>query len=86
MGKIEYLAVIKYLQLKGMIPSEIYKDMQVTLGEDAPSDARVKHRVKEFKQEKEGVEDDPRSARPSAATTLENVDLVLDMVMQDKRL
>lgn len=47
--KIQYQAVIKYLHLKGMSPSEIQKDIVQALGEDGLSYATVKHWVAEFK-------------------------------------
>ena len=42
--------------------------------------------VNEFKQGNEGAEDDARVQKASTASTLENIDLVLDMVMEDRRL
>ena len=42
--------------------------------------------VNKFKQGNEGVEDDARVRKASTAPTLENIDLVLDMVMEDRRL
>ena len=81
MDKLEYRAVINYLQLKGMTPAEIHKDMTDTLGDHAPSYATVKRWINEFKRGKDNTEDEPRSGRPLTATTPENIDLVLDMVM-----
>ncbi|XP_076044748.1 histone-lysine N-methyltransferase SETMAR-like [Oratosquilla oratoria] len=85
MEKIEYRAVIKYLHLKGMSPSEIHKDMVQTLGENSPS-STVKRWVAEFKRGRDSVKDEPKSGRPSTVTTSENIDHVLEMVMEDRRL
>ena len=42
--------------------------------------------VNKFKQGNEGVEDDARVRKASTAPILENIDLILDMVMEDRRL
>lgn len=60
--------------------------MVTTLGEDAPSSATVKRWVAEFKRGRESVEDEPRSGRPRTSTTDENVAIVHDMIMEDRRL
>ena len=84
--KFEHREAIKYLQLKGMTLSQILETLQGTSGEDALLYATNKCWVSELKRGKEGVEVEPRSRRPSTATTSENNDLVLDMVMEDRRL
>ena len=86
MDKIEYRAVIKYLCLKKLTPTDIHKDMQETLGDSAPSYAMVKKWCAEFKRGRTSVEDDPRSGRPREATTTEKADLGLDSVMKDRRI
>ena len=60
--------------------------MVTTLGEDAPSFATVKRWVAEFKRGRESVEDEPRSGRPRTSTTDENVTIIHDMIMEDRRL
>ena len=40
----------------------------------------------EFKRVRKNLEDDPRSACPSMATTQENIDRIYQMVMDDKHL
>lgn len=56
MDKIEYRAVIKYLCLKKLTPTDIHKDMQETLGDSAPSYAMVKKWCAEFKRGRTSVE------------------------------
>ena len=40
----------------------------------------------EFKRGRKSLEDDPRSGRPSTATTQENIDRIHQMVINDRRL
>ena len=86
MEKTEIRAIIKYLHLKGMTASEIRDDMLGTLAESAPSYATVTRWIREFKCGRVRVEDDPRSGRPTTATTKDNIDLALKVVMQDRRI
>ncbi|XP_029657069.1 protein GVQW3-like [Octopus sinensis] len=86
MEKTEYRAVIKYLHLKGITPPETHEDMVKTLTDNVPSYATVKRWVNEFKRGRESVEDDPRPGRPPTATTKDNFDLALSMIMQDRRI
>ena len=66
--------------------SQNHEDLKDTLVNDASSYATVKRYVAEFKQGRQSVEDEQRVGRPSTATTEENIDLALDMVMEDRRL
>ena len=50
------------------------------------SRARVFERHRRFKEGREDVEDDPRSGRPSTSTTEENVEIVRQKVLGDRRL
>ena len=86
MKKTKIRAIIKYLHLKGMTASEIRDDMLGTLAENAPSYATVTRWIREFKRGRVRVEDDPRSGRPATATTKDNINLALKMVMQDGRI
>ena len=69
-----------------MTASKIGDDMLETLAESAPSYATVSRWIREFKRGRVRVEDDPRSGRPATATTKDNIDLALKMVMQDRRI
>ena len=83
MDKIWHRGVIRYLQKKGLTTKEIHADMVSTLGDDAPALSTVKKVGSGFKRRRESLEDDPRSGRPSAATTQENIDRIHQMVMND---
>ena len=87
MDKIWHRDVIKYLQKKELTTKDIHADMVATLGDDAPALSTVKKWAAEFKKQgRTSLEDDPRSGRPSSATTQENIDLVHQMVIDDRRL
>ncbi|XP_026314672.1 histone-lysine N-methyltransferase SETMAR-like [Hyposmocoma kahamanoa] len=86
MDKIEHRAVIKYLYLKGLTPKAIHEDMSATLGESAPSYATIKNWVAEFKRGRETIQDEPRSGRPSTASTDENKEKICDLILSDRRL
>ena len=76
MDKICHRGVIRYLQKKGLTAKEIHTDTISTLGDDAPALSTVKKWAAKFKRGREGLEDDPRSGRPSTATTQENIDRI----------
>ena len=86
MDKIWHRGGIRYLQKKGLTTKEIHADMVSTLGDDAPALSTVKKWAVEFKRGRESLKDDPRSGRPSTATTHENIDRIHQMLMNDKRL
>ena len=70
---------------KGLTTKEIHADRVSTLGDDAPALSTVKKWAAEFNRGRESLEDDPRSGRPSTATTQENIDRIHQMVMNDRR-
>ena len=77
--------MIKYLCLKQMSPKDIDEDMQKTLQDSAPSYSTVKLWCSEFKRGRRSTDDDPRSGRPSDATSPEIVEAVESTVMEDRR-
>ena len=85
MDKIGERAVIQYLHNKGLTPKDIHNDMVATLGKDAPSYAKVKRWVAEFKGSRQSLEDDPRPGRPVTVATPEMVNKVHYIVMTDRR-
>ncbi|XP_061395727.1 carbonic anhydrase 2-like, partial [Musca vetustissima] len=60
---------------------EIRNNMMNVLGESAPSYATVKNWAAEFKCGRRSIEDEPRSRRPKAATTIEIVAKVHDTTL-----
>ena len=86
MDKIWHRDLIRYLQKKVITTREIHVDVVSTLGDDAPALSTVKKWAEELKRGRESLEDDPRSGRPSTATTQENIGRIHQMVMNDRRL
>ena len=60
--------------------------LQQVYENEAMSRCRVFELHKRFKEEREDVEDDPRSGRPSTSKTEENVERVRQKVRSDRRL
>ena len=85
MDQVEVRAVIKYLCKKGMTPKEINEDFMKTFWNESPSYSDVKKWTVEFKRGRESIDGDPRSGRPKDATTDENVEIVHNLVMFDRR-
>ena len=86
MEMVEQRAVIKYLQKKGMLPSQIHEEMMATLGESAVSYGIVKRWFRTFKCGRMSCEDDHRGGPPRTVTTPENINKVHDIVLQDRRI
>ena len=84
-SKVEYLAVIRYLYLKGKTGKEIHGELADVYGSSAPSFAQVKFWVGEFKRGRMSLEDKAsRSGRPLDATDEEMCKTVWDLVYSDR--
>ena len=86
MDNLEIRAVIKYLVKKGLQPRQIYDDMLLTLADNAPSYSTVKKWVALFKLGRTSIDDDHRSGRPREGVTEETVQIIHQVVMNDRRL
>ena len=86
MEKIEYRAVIKYLFLKGNMPTQIKVELDTVYGDNAPSFTTVKFWAAEFKRGRKSLGDDERSGRPKTATADDNIAKVHQMVLDDRRI
>lgn len=85
MDRIEQRAVIKYLRLKEMTPTQIHQNLVDTLGESAVSYDIVKRWCREFKCGRQSCIDEHAGGAPITVTTQENVKKVHDLVLQDRR-
>ena len=79
-------AIIKYLQKKDMIPTEIHENMVQIVAEDSSSYAIMKKWAVNFKRGWDRINDDPRSGHPKTSITDEPVDAIHRMVLDEKRL
>lgn len=84
-GKIELQALIKYFNLKGLTPTEIKAELDLTLFESASSFLMVKNWVAEFKRDRTSTNDEPRSGRPKTATLPDIIEKVHHIVLNDRR-
>ena len=78
--------VIRYLYLKSKTGKEIHSQLADVYGSSAPSYARVKFWVGEFKRGRTSLEDEARSGRPLDATNEEMCKKVRDLVYSDRRI
>ncbi|XP_076057310.1 histone-lysine N-methyltransferase SETMAR-like [Oratosquilla oratoria] len=85
-GKIEARAVMKFLFLQGKGVVEIHGEMKDVLKDDCPSYSTVKMWVSRFQTGHFKVTDEPRSRRPTSATTEEKADAVHIMILEDRQI
>ena len=85
-SKVKYLAVIRYLYLKGQTGQEIHCELTNVYGSSAPLYAQVKFWVGEFKHSRTSLEDETRSGHPSDATDEEMCNKVRDLVYSESEL
>jgi len=83
MDKIEYCAVIKFFVKEGLMPNKIHSKFIKVYGDSSPSFSTIKKWAAEFKRGCTSLEDDPHEGRPKSATTLEIIEQVHDMVLDD---
>jgi len=80
----EIRSVIRVLNARNVLPSEIHHQISQVYGDDAMSDGMVRKWVRTFNERRENVHDEARSGRPS----LVNDDLVRNVngrVRDDRR-
>ncbi|XP_036366070.1 uncharacterized protein LOC115220379 [Octopus sinensis] len=77
--------VIKYLFKEGFVPKDIHVDLLATLGVGAPGLSTMQTWAAQCRR-KDSLGDDPMSAYPGTATSVENIDCVHLMVMDTTRL
>jgi hypothetical protein len=82
MDQIEYRAVIKFFVKEGLTPNKIHSKFIKVYGDSSPSFSWAV----EFKRGRTSLEDDTREGRPKSATTLEIIEQVHDMVLDDRRI
>jgi histone-lysine N-methyltransferase SETMAR len=71
---------------EGLTPNEIYLKFIKVYGDSSPLFSTIKKWAAEFKRGRTSLEDDPREGHPKSATTLEVIEQVHDMVLDDWRM
>ena len=82
----EQRANLKFLAKLGKTTSKSFATLQQVDGEETMSRTHAFKWHKRFKEEREAVEDDPRSGRPSTSRMADNIECVKQMVRADRRL
>ena len=85
MSKVEYRAVIKFLTKEGLAPAAIKQRLDGVYGE-ASSYSTVKEWAKQFRLGRESIEDELRQGRPMEVVTEENIRLIEEQILSDRRL
>jgi len=70
--------------VQGKAQKEIHAILTQTLGEHAPSYATVKNWVTQFKHGEISNCDAPRPGRPKTVTTLEIIDQIHELILEDR--
>ena len=85
-SKVQYRAIIQYLYLKDKTGKEIHGQLADVYESSAPSDAKIKFRVGEFKRGRTSLEDEARSGCPLDTTDEEKCKKVQELVYSDRRI
>lgn len=83
MDKNEIRIVIKYLHLKGLTATEIKRDLDSTLGGNAPSFSTVHKWQSEFRRGGMSTNDAPRSGRPKDVGSEENLEKLKKIALRN---
>ncbi len=82
----EIRAVIKFLVLEGDNATNIHHRLTAVYGTGTPAYSTVAKWAAEFKRGRRSLHDDPRSGRPTEATTPENIEAIRRLVEDNPRL
>ena len=75
-----------FFLLQGKVPKKIHAILTEALGKHAPSYATVKNWVDQFKRGDFSTCDVPRPGRPRTVTTLEIIDQIHELILEDRRI
>jgi len=79
----EIRSVIRFLNARNVLPSEVHQQICQVYGDNAMSDGMVRKWVRMFNEGRENVHDEARSGRPSLVNDL--VRKVNEIVRDDRR-
>lgn len=74
---------IRIRTILGIAPKAIHEELATALGPDAPAYRTVAKWAERFREERENVNDDPRSGRPVSEVTDKNIELVRQVIIND---
>ncbi|EFN89083.1 Putative uncharacterized protein FLJ37770, partial [Harpegnathos saltator] len=78
---------LKFCVKNGIKCSEAFKMLKEAFGDDTDmSQPRVYEWYKRFQEDREDIEDDARSGRPSTSTNDEHVEKVKEIVLANRRI
>ena len=86
MSQFEVRANIKFLTKLQWKPTEIIEALQNVYGDSSPSRAVVYRWIRRFKDGRGDLEDDPRGGRPSTSKNAQNIELVRNLIEEDRRI
>ena len=86
MSNIEYRLVIKFFTWKGLNATEISKELDSVYKDDTASHRTIAKWLAQFREPKRGLEDSPRTSRPSTIATHQNIELVERIVTPDRQI
>ncbi len=79
-------AIVFFLWKEGVNPAEIVRRLAAVFGVRADSKSTVYRWIERFKEGRQSLEDDPRSGRPAISVNREKIQLVENVVMEDRRI
>ena len=86
MHKIQYREVRKFFVTEGLAPNEIHSKFIKFYVNSSPSFSTIRKWAAEFKRGRISLEDNPYEGRAKNATTLEIIEQVHDMLLDDRRI
>ncbi|CAF1133040.1 unnamed protein product [Rotaria sp. Silwood1] len=86
MDKLCLRSYIKTRWLLGLTATQIHDELTTAYGQGVVSYRTVAHWIHRFSSGRESLEDDPRSGRPIAIITQQNIDAVQGLVNDDSHI
>ena len=79
----EQRAYIKIRSLLGDTNTQIQIDLRKVYGDDTLSDSTIRRWSLLFREGRQSVDDDPRTGRPTTATTQTNIEKIKEIINED---
>lgn len=82
----EVRSVVRFLNAKGLQPTEIHKQLVEVYGEKVMVKSKVYSWCKKFNAGRDNVADEHRSGRPSTGATETNIERINSLIREDRRI